>query len=81
MPERRDTKALRLATTGAVRFLSADAAQVQGDHGVYVADRLTGEWRCNCPFGARRTGGLVCSHILAAALVDALATNGEARAS
>jgi hypothetical protein len=68
-----DSKAYRLQSQ--VTWLTATVAQVQGDNAAYLVDRLTGTWRCNCPWGARRSAHeKYCSHVLAAALSAADAT-------
>jgi len=75
-----DVKAFRLR--GQVTWLSAAVAQVEGDHGAYLVDRLGADWQCNCPWGHHRTAGQKpCSHVLAAALAAPAITVAPARES
>lgn len=64
-----DRKAWRLTQAQAVTWLSATVAQVVGDGGTYLVDRLPlGAWRCNCEWGRQRPDDKPCSHVHAAAL-------------
>lgn len=62
-----DAKAFRLRTK--VQWLTTTTANVHGDHGQYLVERLNTDWRCDCRWGTKRTPDRKpCSHVLAAML-------------